>query len=155
MDGTPVPEQVEKFLSTVYYIDGEKHQPFFVKIFWGKSIAKKNFAFMGLLEDLSIEYKLFSPSGEPLRAKLSANFIEYNSPKKQELFDDKRSPDLTKIRAVQDRDTLPLMSYNLYGNSKYYWQIAEANNLTSFRKLTVGQELIFPSIPYHSHWLSS
>jgi len=141
LDGTPVPEQIADFLAVVYQIDSEKHDPLFLKISWGKF-----FIFQCKLEDISIEYKLFCPDGEPLRAKISANFIEYCNPEEQERKDAKSSPDLTKVRRVQERDTLPLMSYKLYGDSKYYWQIAEANQLTTFRKLTTGQDLVFPSI---------
>ncbi|MEM8527460.1 MAG: hypothetical protein AAF806_10185 [Bacteroidota bacterium] len=140
LDGTPVPRQIEDFLEIVYETDADKHGPLFLKVAWGSF-----FLFDCKLEDLSIEYKLFDPSGEPLRAKISANFIEYTEKEEQERKDGKQSPDLTKIRKVSENDALPLMSYHLYGDSKYYWQIAEINNLTTFRKLKAGQKLVFPS----------
>ncbi len=37
-------------------------------------------------------------------------------------------------------------SYRIYGDSKYYLEVAKANNLTNFRKLTPGQEIFFPPI---------
>jgi nucleoid-associated protein YgaU len=56
------------------------------------------------------------------------------------------SPDLTHIRMVKDGDTLPLMSFRIYGDSKYYLEVAKANNITNFRKLTVGRKIFFPPI---------
>lgn len=147
MDGKPVPDQIDEFLDTVYRIDEETHKPPILKIVWGGNTkANKFLAYTCILEDVAIEYKLFASTGEPLRAKVTANFIAHTDPELQERCDDKRSPDLTKVRKVQERDTLPLMTYNLYGDSKYYWQIAEVNQLTTFRRLNVGQDLVFPPI---------
>jgi nucleoid-associated protein YgaU len=47
---------------------------------------------------------------------------------------------------VKKGDTLPLMCYRIYGDSRYYLQVAMANRLTNFRNLQVGDELFFPPI---------
>ncbi len=141
LDGTPIPTQIKDFLKVVYQIESEKHDPLFLKISWGSF-----FVFDCKLSDVSINYTLFNPSGEPLRAKLSATFLQYCEKTEQTRKDDKRSPDLTKVRQVKEGDSFPLMTYNIYNSNDFYLQVAKANNLTSFRKLNAGQELIFPPI---------
>lgn len=38
------------------------------------------------------------------------------------------------------------MSHRIYGDSKYYLEVARVNEITSFRKLEVGKEIFFPPI---------
>jgi len=38
------------------------------------------------------------------------------------------------------------MTFRIYGDSKYYLEVAKANNITNFRKLTVGGKIFFPPI---------
>jgi len=38
------------------------------------------------------------------------------------------------------------MCYKEYGDSKYYYQVAQYNGLTDFKKLTAGTKIIFPPI---------
>jgi nucleoid-associated protein YgaU len=53
---------------------------------------------------------------------------------------------LTHSRIVKSGDTLPLLSKEIYGNSAYYLQLAQANNLDDFRNLQPGQEIFFPPL---------
>jgi hypothetical protein len=55
-------------------------------------------------------------------------------------------PDLTHIRKVKQGDTLPLMCYSIYGDPKYYLQVAEVNGLANFRQLKPGSDLFFPPL---------
>jgi nucleoid-associated protein YgaU len=57
-----------------------------------------------------------------------------------------QSPDLTHVRVVEEGDTLPLMAKRIYGDSKYYLEVARVNRITSFRKLKTGQRIFFPPI---------
>jgi phage tail protein X len=61
-------------------------------------------------------------------------------------LENKQSPDLTHIRTVIEGDTLPLLCYREYGDSKYYYQVAQVNGLTDFKKLPAGMKLAFPPI---------
>jgi nucleoid-associated protein YgaU len=47
---------------------------------------------------------------------------------------------------VKAGDTLPWLCYNIYGDSRYYLEIARVNKLINFRKLREGDELYFPPI---------
>ena len=139
--GLSVSDQIERLLTTVYYIEGSIHRPRFLKLFWGSDLP-----FECLLTNLDINYTLFKPSGAPLRAKVSATFLNYIDPEKRVRREDKESPDLTHLRNVEDGDTLPLMAYDIYANTNYLIQVAQANNLTSFRNLKNGQEIVFPPL---------
>ena len=69
--GMPIPDQVAELLDTVYRMDGETHQPNFLKIGWNsKEIFGANSAtFECKLKSLDINYVLFNSEGEPLRAR--------------------------------------------------------------------------------------
>ena len=99
------------------------------------------------MSNLDINYALFSRSGEPLRAKLNAtftNYVEQEARLKRE--QDHKSPDLTHIRTVNLGDRLPKMTHDVYSDQSYYLKVAKANGLTSFRKLKIGTNIVFPPI---------
>ncbi|HJT75526.1 MAG TPA: hypothetical protein VJ720_15925 [Chitinophaga sp.] len=140
LNGTEVREQVEKLLNTVYRMQGEAHKPAILKIQWGL------FTFDCILATLDINYVLFKPNGEPLRAKVSASFTQYVEPKKRVAKEDKHSPDLFRSVKVADGDTLPLLCYKNYADPSYYLQVAYYNELVSVRTLHTDQELAFPPV---------
>ncbi len=136
-----VAEEIKQLLLTVYEMDGESHSPNFLKIGWGTS-----FTFYCRLSSLNVKYTLFNSNGEALRAKVTAGFKEYCDPEKRLRMEGKNSPDLSHVKQVQGGDTLPLMAYRIYGDDNYFMQVAKANELTSFRRIHAGQNLIFPPI---------
>jgi len=81
-----------------------------------------------------------------LRAIGKAKFSESISPKLEAAEKKNESPDVTHKRTVQAGDTLPLMTERIYGDSKYYLEVAKINNLVNFRQLKPGQELFFPPL---------
>ncbi|MCB0565595.1 MAG: hypothetical protein H6573_28075 [Lewinellaceae bacterium] len=139
--GKPVAKQIDHFLNTVYNLKGEIHKPHFLKVVWGNS-----FTFDCILTSLDLNYTLFKPNGEPLRAKASATFLNYIEQEKRVKKENKKSPDLTHVRQVKEGDTLPLMVYNIYGDVSYYLQVARKNGLSTIRQLKVGTEMIFPPV---------
>ncbi len=142
--GTPtVPEQIDKFLNLCFYMDGDIHEPKFLRLQWGLGPLK---AFDCRLKSVDIEYSSFEKNGAPLRATLKSVFIEDLESSKRLRKDGKSSPDLSHSRVVKHGDTLPLLSKEIYGSAKYYLQIAQINNLDHFRDLTPGQVLVFPPL---------
>ncbi len=133
-----VTEQVEDFLTTAHYMDSESHKPKFLKISW------KDFHFECLLESVSINYTLFDRTGDPLRAKISATFLQYIEQEKRSKKEDKRSPDLTRIHLIKEHEKLPLLAFEGYNKIQPYMELARINGLTNFRDLTVGSSLIMP-----------
>lgn len=135
-----VSTQLKDFYSATGNYDGSIHKPYNVELTWGE------FQYKGMLSEFTIDYKLFDNEGKPLRAIGKATFHGSVSNELGALMANKRSPDLTHKRTIQDGDTLPLMTKRIYGDSKYYLEVAKANNLINFRQLVPGDELYFPPI---------
>lgn len=140
--GSPlvVADEIEKFKMVVLNYSGDIHEPRYVKLIWGALLFKCR------MTSLRINYKLFKPDGTPLRATAKCNFKESIEPVTREAEEGNSSPDLTHVRIVMEGDTLPLMTYRIYGDSKYYLEVARANGLVNFRTLTAGQKIFFPPI---------
>ena len=143
IDGKPrenIHDELTEFRDLLVGYEGEVHEPKHFKLIWGTALFK------GRCTALNISYKLFNPDGSPIRAVCKATFkgsVEENLRVAQEGTE---SSDLTHHRKVKLGDTLPWLCYQIYGDSSYYLQIARVNELTNFRKLTEGAELLFPPI---------
>lgn len=124
---------------TVEY-KGNDHRPRFVSIYWG------TLRFDGCLETMDISYKLFNAQGLPLRSIVKISFVGSVEDEKRLNKENSSSPDLTHIRTVHFGDTLPLMCYRIYGDAKYYIEVARFNNLNDFRNLNEGMQLKFPPL---------
>lgn len=135
-----VQEQVNQFQTVTGY-NGDIHRPNYLKIVWGTLQVKRC-----VLKSASIAYKLFKPSGIPLRAVITANFTDCADDETRVALAQDESPDLTHVRLVKAGDTLPLMCYRIYGNTSYYLDVARANGLDNFRKLEPGEKIIFPPL---------
>lgn len=134
-----VHDQLKKFLNCAYDFDGEIHSPRFLIIFWGSEID-----FRCVLSNLDINYTLFNPDGTPLRAKLTATFLNYVAREERLARERQSSPDLTHYRKVKQGDRLDLMAFNIYNNPKYFLQVGKVNALSSIRNIKPGSELYFP-----------
>jgi len=137
---SPIQSQIDSFKELVYNYNGEIHSTNYLKLSWGTLLFKCR------LTSLEVTYTLFKPDGTPLRAKANASFEEYTDANTIAKEANKSSPDLTHMRTVRSGDTLPLMCYRIYGDSKYYLHVAEANDLSDFRELKPGQTLLFPPL---------
>ena len=135
-----VKDDIEHFKKVAMEHEGEIHKPRYLKLCWGALIFKCQ------LEKVDIEYKLFNREGKPLRAILKCAFREFKEDEQRVREDNNQSPDISHIRIAEAGDTLPLMCFKIYGDSKYYAEVAKVNDLTHFRKLTQGQRLWFPPL---------
>jgi len=135
-----VADEIEHFLVVTGKNNGDIHRPHYLKISWGSLISKC------VLKSADISYNLFRPDGKPLRAKVTATFAENIDDTLRVAEEGNNSPDLTHVRTVHQGDTLPLMTYRIYGDSKYYLAVAKANNITNFRELEVGRAIYFPPL---------
>lgn len=138
--GHSVRDQLDVFLKAVYTMNSKTHRPNFVIVQWG------NISFQGVLSTLDVNYTLFKSNGDPLRAKISTTFKKYLNDEERAKREGKKSPDLTHIKQVKSNDRLDNMTTEIYNNPKYITQIARINNLTSFRKITAGDQLLFPPL---------
>ena len=139
-EGGGIIGDVEKFKNVIFDYNGDEHKPNYLIISWGTLLFK------GTLSEMDITFKLFKSDGTPLRAVARAKFKGFVEDDLRVAIENNSSPDLTHVRIVKDGDTLPLMAYRIYGDSKYYLEVAKANQITNFRKLTVGQKIFFPPI---------
>jgi len=135
-----VEKKVSKFLDVTYIYKGAEHRPWYLKIHWG------SLNFKCILKSTSVKYTLFNNDGKPIRAKINASFQGFTEDQLRVAKEDSNSPDLTHMRTVNEGDTLPLMCYRIYGDSRYYLHVAKANNLVNFRNLKTGQKIFFPPI---------
>jgi len=135
-----VKTQVKSLIDIVYTYSGDRHEPPWVRLLWG------NLIFFGRLKDLKINYTLFNPGGEPLRARLELTFSSAMSPQEEALRANRSSPDLSHQITVREGDTLPLLCYKVYRDSSYYPEVASYNQLTDFRSLQPGMTLFFPPL---------
>lgn len=146
IDGTGVASKrvdvqrlVDNFFTVVGY-DGEIHRPKYLKLIWGALVARC------ILKTAETTYTLFKPDGYPLRAKIKAHFSEYIDDAKRVKQQRNSSPDLTHVRVVREGERLSLLCQQIYGTSEYYLQVAAYNELNNFRKLVVGQTILFPPV---------
>lgn len=135
-----VSTQIDDLKNLVYRYDGNNHEPNILKLSWGQ------FNFTGRLENLKLQYTLFSSEGNALRAKVNLSFKSYMTSDEELKQASRSSPDLTHTIDVKAGDTLPLLCYQVYKNSGYYVQVARYNKLTDFRKLKPGTRLQFPPL---------
>jgi nucleoid-associated protein YgaU len=115
----------------------ETHSPNFLKIMWGAGLF-----FNCKLLSATVSYTLFNQLGLPLRATISASFIEVA----KDGTHLNQSPDVTKVHIVKAGDTIYNIAQQEYDDESFYIKIAEANDLKNYRRLIPGQELILPPI---------
>jgi len=135
-----VVKEIDDFKKAVYDFRSDNHQPPFVQLQWGPLL------FNCVLTKMDISFKLFRPDGWPLRAEAQCTFRSAIDKNKMEEIKNKKSPDLTHSVVVVEGDTLPLLCYRQYGDSKYYYEVARFNGLTDIKQLTPGIKLLFPPL---------
>ena len=77
------------FKGLTYDYIGKIHRNFYVRLFWGSLV------FPCVLSKMSIEYKLFSPLGIPIRAVINATFNKFVDETLIDKILNPQSPDLT------------------------------------------------------------
>ncbi len=135
-----VQTKIEEFQTVTGY-NGDIHRPNYLKIAWGTLTVKRC-----VLKSASIAYKMWKPSGVPLRAVISATFTDTSDDQTRVAMARDQSPDLTHVRLVRAGDTLPGLCTQIYGDPKYYLKVAETNKLSDFRNLLPGTKLVFPPL---------
>jgi Contractile injection system tube protein len=135
-----VQAKVAEFQQVTGY-SGNIHRPHYLKVTWGTLPVRRC-----VLKSASIAYKLFKPNGVPLRAVITATFTENSDDQTRVAQARDRSPDLTHLRVVKAGDNLPAMCFRIYGDPRYYLEVARANRLDNFRTLEPGSRICFPPL---------
>jgi hypothetical protein len=144
-------EDVRELTGKVYKllkVSSDTHAPPRCVLLWGDS--GKLFSYgtktspWCVLESVSEEFNLFSPTGVPLRARLNVTFREAWTVEEQLKETPRHSSDRTKLVRVQRQQTLPLIAWREYNDPAEWRPIAEANNLDNPRYLEPGSVLEVP-----------
>lgn len=135
-----VSDQITKLRNIVYKYESSEHEPNVVQISWGRGLTE----FIGRMSSMSIDYTLFRPSGEALRAKIALSFVSYQTRLEEAVTSNRQSPDMSHRILVRAGDTLPLLCQRIYGDPGKYREVARWNGLDGFRVLDPGMTLLFP-----------
>ena len=144
IDGQPrdsIADDLDRFKKVLIDYQGDAHEPRHFKLVWGE-----NSIFKGRVTEVDITYKLFNADGTPIRATAKVTFKSSIEEEKRAAKEDKQSPDLTQTVLVKAGDTLPQLCYRVYGDPRYYLQVAGRNGIANFRTLAPGMRLVFPPI---------
>jgi len=135
-----VKNRIKELRKVVTDINPSIHRPYYLAVVWG------TFYINCLLTSLTVTYSLFDKNGSPLRAKVNCAFRQRKEPGAENRQTSLESADLTKSVSVKEGDILPLLAKANYDSSEYYLQLAKANKLKDFRRLSVGTKLIIPPL---------
>ncbi len=137
-------EDVAKSLSAFNKLcldhNGNIHTYNYLKIIW------RNLAFKCRLESVDTKYLMFASDGTPIRAEVNVSFREFIDPKTLAKMNNNSSPDMTHVVTIKSGDDLTKLCHEIYGDPKYYLQVAEHNMLIDFRKLNPGEQVVFPRL---------
>jgi len=135
-----VQAQVEKFQAVTGY-NGDIHRPNYLLIAWGTLQIKRC-----VLKSASIAYKLFKADGSPLRATISATFVDALEDQTRVALAQDSSPDLTHVRVLRAGESLAGLCQQIYGDAGLYLKVARANRLDGLRHLPAGTRVRFPPL---------
>ncbi|MBL7740221.1 MAG: LysM peptidoglycan-binding domain-containing protein [Chitinophagaceae bacterium] len=140
--GLPVIAQLEVFKRSIMDYSGVIHRPHYLVIHWGTLLFK------GVLVSMDIEFKLFSPSGIPVRAIAKCTFRESVPDQLRHAKENRMSPDISHQRMIKESDKLPLVTKEIYQDQQYYIDVAGYNKMDSFRKIKPGTAIAFPPVEH-------
>ena len=133
-------KQLQDFRDLVINYAGEIHEPYYLILSWGTLLFK------GRLSDLQARYTLFRPDGTPVRAEVSISVTASVDDELREAKENKQSPDVTHLVTIKAGETLPYLCYKIYGDSRFYLEVARVNRLESPSAVLPGLQLFFPPI---------
>jgi hypothetical protein len=138
--GESVKDQANALMQAMH---GDGSAPKFITFSWG-SVSLPKSAPMSI----SINYALFHPNGEPMRA-----FVDLELAQAEQLTPTGKAQNPTTrgvaglgTHIVRDGDSLPSVAFRSYGDATRWRVLAEANGIDDPFRLTRGTELAIPRI---------
>lgn len=141
--------QLKAMCDVIYKYQGKVHEPNHLRVAWG------TLSFDCRLTTFDTTYTLFKSGGAPLRAKVALALTGFATPEDAVRTASPSSPDLSHTVLVVAGDTLPLLCLRIYGDARYYPEVAAFNGLSSFRRLEPGLRLHFPPLASASASISA
>ena len=117
-----------------------KTRPPTMTFIWGA------FKFEGVVKSLTVQYQLFTPNGDPIRADVKLALTQWDVEKTPGQNPTTRSSGALGAHVVRDGDSLASIAYRVYGAPTHWRAIAEANDIDDPLKLRSGQALGIPSL---------
>lgn len=122
--------------------------PPFVKFRWGSVELPKSAPV-----SLTIQYVLFHPNGEPIRAMVDLELAQAEKASTASSAGANQAQNPTtraqrglRIHRVRDGDSLPSIAYDAYGDPTRWRAIAQANGVDDPLRLRRGTELTIPTL---------
>ena len=141
----PVTEKTDKFYELIK-IDSDAHAPPVLLFSWGGNAfaGSTRKAFKCVVANVRQQFTFFSPTGTPLRAKLTVELREYKSLADQIRELNLKSADHTKAHVVVEGETISSVAYQAYGDPAAWRAIADANAVEDPLGLAPGTILRIP-----------
>jgi nucleoid-associated protein YgaU len=141
-----VTEKTNKFYDLIK-IDSDAHAPPVLLFSWGGTAfpgKREHNVFKCICASVRQQFTFFSPTGVPLRAKLTVELREYKSLADQIRQLNLKSGDQTKAHVVVEGETISSIAYAEYGDPAPWRRIADANALEDPLGLAPGTILRIP-----------
>jgi len=103
--------------------------------------------FIGHIASLTVNYKQFGVTGQPVRAEVTITITE-NPPSVPGSNPTSGGISGRRVHVVSAGDTLQSVSYLEYGNPTLWRTLAEANGIDDPLRLTPGTSLLIPPSPH-------
>jgi nucleoid-associated protein YgaU len=104
------------------------------------------FSFQGVAKSLTVQYQLFRPDGEPIRADVKLALMQWDVEGPAGQNPTTRSSGALGAHVVRDGDSLASIAYRVYGDPTQWRAIAEANGIDDPLRLRSGRALSVPSL---------
>jgi len=142
-DGEPysVVDQLIDLIQITMDYNGSMHQPPFLKLIWGQTPV-----FLCRGEVLDVDYKTFNNESVPVRADVRMVFVEDVDSELSKKKANKESADLFHQHTIGEDETLALISYNYYKDTKHLDKIADMNDLNNLYDCDPGKILLIPPL---------
>ena len=139
--GDDVREVVRK-VTGLLDIDPATHAPPVLLFTWG------SISFTCVLARASQKFIMFRPDGIPVRARVQVTFNEFKNAELEAKEVKRQTTDYTKRRVVRQGETLSGIAADAYEDPSAWRPIAIRNGVDDPRRLTVGESLQVPTLPF-------
>ncbi len=129
-------------LTKLLDINPQTHAPPVLLFVWG------SLRFQCVLARANQKFILFLPSGQPVRARVTASFSEFTNTSLEAKEIKRETSDFTKVHVVAQGEALSSIAAQVYSNPTLWRPLAIRNNIDDPHSLTTGQRLVVPRLPF-------
>lgn len=127
-------------LEALLAVDGHLHAPPPCRVVWGSLV------FVGVLTEMQRRFVLFLANGRPVRARVTLSFKQYVPIELQMKGTPRSSPDRRQSRRVVAGERLDQISFEAYGDPRFWRRIAAANGIDDPLAIAPGRLLSIPAL---------